>query len=475
MNIAFDCYSEKLVKADRLDNLIKAQPFRFVCPICGQTVNPAAKDSTKQCTHFRHLHGNNDTECEKYLGTHGFNGLKNKIKALHKKNLDFYFSKPSKRLFIGLKFSQEEIEKYQNSNAELAISCSAKGQPFLIKKINKTNFAADSCEKFEIIRYSEQYSITINNEQLLLYSSVLSPSNPSFFKVSDASNNALSKFLKSDTIYTNTPYIILLSAGNKVEIELRKSDSVILLDRFDFKIDKYGERVFGVEVCFKEITNDINNLLSSWGKNIKKSEQLDFLWPPSFEIEDCFYSNSEQILLRSSFVIEENINTKIKAQNIERKKNNIYEISKYNEKKISYKNIDMFFKHVEYNTKCELLTPSESYKKSIIVPNNNTFYLFSNDGIEKLSVGQTVYLTPNSFICEYRKNYQINIIKYINEQPIHGKELLFDILSNYKIQIPYELNVLDNIPQYLKAYLDSCKNIGWINAVVAQYIEEGKF
>ena len=56
MNIAFDCYSEKLVKADRLDNLFKAQPFRFVCPICGQTVNPAAKDSTKQRTHFRHLH-----------------------------------------------------------------------------------------------------------------------------------------------------------------------------------------------------------------------------------------------------------------------------------------------------------------------------------------------------------------------------------------------------------------------------------
>lgn len=474
MNIAFDCYKYKLVRADRIDDSSKTQPFRFVCPICGQTVRPAAKDSTEKSTHFRHLHGNNATVCEKYLGTHGFNGLKNKIKALHKKNIDFYFSKARKRLYIGVNFSKEEIEKYQDSNAELTISSSTKDPPFLIKKINKIHFAADLCEKIDLVRYSEQYSISINNEHLLLNSSVLNRSIPSFFKASETNNEMSSKFVKSDTIYTNTSYIILLSSCNKVEVELRKYNSVIIIESFDFKIDKNGERIFGVEVCFKELSDEIKRLLRTWGKNIEKQEQLDLLWPPVFEIEDCFYSNSSEIILRSSFKIEENNNTNIKAQNIKHN-NDLYKITDYNKGNISCKNIDITFKHIKCNADTDVNIPNESYVKRFKVPNKNCFYLFSENGIEKLSEGQIVYLTPNSYVCEYLKNYHIKTIKYDKEKIINCEELLIDILANYKLQIPYKFEFSDEIPRYMREYLNVCEKTGWINAIVARYIEEGKF
>ena len=130
MDIAFDCYSGEIIRASRVEGSTADQPFRFICASCGQSVIVAAIESGYKRTHFRHLHGNNDTECENYLGkeirVYGLKGLSERVKRFYKKQIDFYFSKPSRRLLLGIKFSKEEIEEYQKNNTSLTISKSTK-------------------------------------------------------------------------------------------------------------------------------------------------------------------------------------------------------------------------------------------------------------------------------------------------------------------------------------------------------------
>lgn len=45
--------------------------FRYQCLCCGEEVYLAAADSSAKAPHFRHRRGNNDTDCERYLGQPG--------------------------------------------------------------------------------------------------------------------------------------------------------------------------------------------------------------------------------------------------------------------------------------------------------------------------------------------------------------------------------------------------------------------
>ena len=49
----------------------KSEPYRYECLCCGEEVYIAAAYSTRQVAHFKHRSGNNDIECENYLGKYG--------------------------------------------------------------------------------------------------------------------------------------------------------------------------------------------------------------------------------------------------------------------------------------------------------------------------------------------------------------------------------------------------------------------
>ena len=74
MDKAFDTVFQKVVDAGiiaRTSHGISDEGFRYQCLYCGEEVYLAAADSTEKAPHFRHRRGNNDIECERYLGQPG--------------------------------------------------------------------------------------------------------------------------------------------------------------------------------------------------------------------------------------------------------------------------------------------------------------------------------------------------------------------------------------------------------------------
>ncbi len=71
MDKAFDTLLQTIVDAESASLNSNNEAFRYDCICCGEEVYLAAQDSLSMATHFRHRSGNNDKECDLYLGQYG--------------------------------------------------------------------------------------------------------------------------------------------------------------------------------------------------------------------------------------------------------------------------------------------------------------------------------------------------------------------------------------------------------------------
>lgn len=475
MYIAYDTYLETLVTADSVKSKTNEEPYRFICAYCGQDVIVAAKESDSQSVHFRHKHGNNDTECEEYLGRCGLTGLSTRIKHFYKdRQIEFYFSAQIKRLYLGIRFTDAELTDYQKSNSYLTIKSAQKSPPFLSRQINKTNFSANHTEKIGIDKYSNEYFIGTDNKAYRMYA-VLNRSSPSFFKITETDPN-IARYVKGQAIFTHSLYYVLLPSGNRAEMALKKIPSVEIMDSFTFKFDPFGETIYAVKVLFNEANDQVTNLLRQWEKKIEEPSILDLLWPPAFEYDESTYANTDKLFFYSSFQIEPKKNTNISDEGqIERLSENLLLVNNSNNMKIMRNNIDFHFVFSEYDSSLFDLSPKSIQSNSLFVPDQGDYYLFSNLGTQKLVSEQKVYLTPDSFVCEYNNSYLTKIFTFQGDSPLTLESLLCDMLTNYNVLVPFNGTIKDDYPEFLLDYLKHCKTNGFINAAVERCIEEGKF
>ena len=75
MKDAFDSWLETIVSAENAASNSDNERFRYKCLCCGEEVFIAAEESNLKATHFRHRSGNNDQECELYLGSRGIDAF----------------------------------------------------------------------------------------------------------------------------------------------------------------------------------------------------------------------------------------------------------------------------------------------------------------------------------------------------------------------------------------------------------------
>ena len=66
------------------------EQFRYQCLCCGEEVYLAAADSSGLSPHFKHRKGNNDTECERYLGQPGVVEEHVLLRKHNPGHIDFY-------------------------------------------------------------------------------------------------------------------------------------------------------------------------------------------------------------------------------------------------------------------------------------------------------------------------------------------------------------------------------------------------
>lgn len=69
MRKAYDTILSDYVDADSAAKGGGFEPYRYECAYCWEEVRLCATDSQNQATHFRYRSGNNNIECENYLGT----------------------------------------------------------------------------------------------------------------------------------------------------------------------------------------------------------------------------------------------------------------------------------------------------------------------------------------------------------------------------------------------------------------------
>lgn len=116
MNKAFDAVLQTEVDAEVIAKTSYSGyngRFRYKCLYCGEEVYLAATDSNERAPHFRHRRGNNDTECERYLGRPGALEYYASVRKHNQEKVEFCFNRDKMTFEICVSFTEEELMEYE--------------------------------------------------------------------------------------------------------------------------------------------------------------------------------------------------------------------------------------------------------------------------------------------------------------------------------------------------------------------------
>jgi hypothetical protein len=116
---AYDTQLETVVSADEAAINGDIGYYRYECACCGEEVNIAAVGSSSVVTHFRHKSGNNDIDCEKYLGGLGQRYYE---KSTNGGNIELYFDEQQKTFQLSIAFSEAALQEHEKANSSLYIA-----------------------------------------------------------------------------------------------------------------------------------------------------------------------------------------------------------------------------------------------------------------------------------------------------------------------------------------------------------------
>ncbi|MCM1272123.1 MAG: hypothetical protein NC225_05075 [Clostridium sp.] len=469
MQVAYDTFLQSKVFATQ--NCLD-EPYRYVCTYCGEEVFIAAKDSNSMVAHFRHRSGNNDVDCDKYLGKFGSVSVKSESQKSDREKVEFYFNNTTKCFTIGIRFSENEILEYEGKNAVLEISIRRDAKPFFSQKINSANFPTDDAKLVVLETFSPVYFISNSFSHNKKPYMIFREKEPSFFKIKGKEQEFNAKLVRSDALYTGVRYFVALAGSNRVQLKLRKLSGIYIEQEFDFMfIEKH---IWASVIMIKNKTTEIDDALAQWNYTLDTSEAIMLLWPPSYEIDDINFICANEAFLSSSFQLQpcRNINTDFDS--IQAIDSNITKVTVDKHIKISRKGAEIEINARNSNLLLKQNNVGEQFVEKFTVPKENRYYLFSDSGVRELTYGENVVLTGNSYICEYSNGCLIRIIKTVEDSELKGEELFIDIIKHYKVFEPYKGICADGKPDFIVNYINSCKKTGIINSLVKKYIEESK-
>ncbi len=472
MHTAFDTLLQTVVTAEKAAVNGDNEAFRYECLCCGEEVFLAAQDSIYKATHFRHKSGNNDKDCELYLGQYGT--IPSSYSRRNKQErVEFYYDNKTKCFSISFTFSEEEISEYEKAGAILEIRESRNSPPFFYTQIDPLVFSEGKPGKFILDKKATPYYIsnTLNNKKREYY--VFNCDSPSFFKIlsSDPDDECFSaKWIRSKSIYTGVRYFISWPGRNTAQIKLKNIPDVRVEKETQFTT--LGRTtVWGMVVSFKDKNPLLDSILSEWGYNLDASENVSLLWPPAYEKNEKLFVTSAKLYLYSTFKFQGlgNINTTDKC--ISKISDSITMVFMYDPIHILKKNAELEVYNEPLAPEIQILRASIEETGVFCVPKGNSFFLFSELGTNRLSAGQKIFLTPSTFICEYAGNTLIRLIKLSNHVESDIETKFYEIMSNYWITKEYQETIAGIFPQSIKDYLERCKSTGRINVAVEQLVK----
>lgn len=451
------------------------EPYRYECACCGEEVYVAAAQSTRMVAHFRHRSGNNDVECENYLGQYGVINIDSRSRRSKRERVEFYFDNRNKNFRLGLRFNSNEIKSYEQRNVDFEIRTMDSEVPLYTLPINSINFAPDVLTLISLTSFSYNYylSNTLNGIKRK-HGFLKSGNTPTFFKVQGNDNDFKAKLVRSDVLFTNVLYFVVFRIQYPPPQGILQSNEIVLSDRFRF--ETMGSKFLGMTLSILRKTARIDTLLKSWGYQLENSETLTLLWPPAPIIDDTSLVTLDNAFLFTSFELQAHGNINVHSEDIFKVNHRISRIFVKPKTKVCKKNVEIAIDKVEQaNGAYNDLALHMSYSDCFRVPDDSSYFLFNRSGVIPLKSGQVVFLTPESMIKRYENNYLTNVICPCRQKKWTDGKLLNDILMHYKRMEELDLNLFASLElsDTSSQYINKCKASGAINSFVKQLIIEG--
>ena len=255
MQKAYDTILQSEVTATLAAQSGGFEQFRYECACCGEEVYVAAPFSNKQVAHFRHRNGNNDVECENYLGQFGILSADSHSRKSNRERAEFYFDYSNKIFCLGIKFSENEIRGYETQGVYFELRAKDSYKPFAVLKINSQNFAPEAPTTIPLNTFSYSYYLSNTGNGAIRKYDFFNRNAPTFFKILGNEEVFLSKLVRSTALYTDTRYFV---TQQSLWPNLRELDGIAFIDTFFF--DTMGHRFTGwiIKIIKKHLC--INNL-----------------------------------------------------------------------------------------------------------------------------------------------------------------------------------------------------------------------
>lgn len=451
------------------------EQYRYVCTYCGEEAFVAALFSKKQSVHFRHRNGDNDKDCPFYLGGFSDSSIDSQSNQLKKnayERVDFYFDCANKVFNIGLRLSVSEIQEYENHKVSFELRANSSSVPFATIRVSATNFKPDELTLIPIDVFSFDYHLSnTHNKQNRKYN-VFKRKTPTVFKVLGNEDVFNARMVQSKTLFTNTKYFVLFQSGQPIQ---RSHEGVDISD--PLQVDTMGNSFTGIIIKIQNNTSKVKNLVSSWGYELEESDTLTLLWPPARSSDDIANVRDDSAFLYTSFALQSQSNISVKPFDIQQICKNVTNIS-FNT------GFRVFRRNAEIQIRCEKCQDSiyneNKYHADVIkcftVLDDFSYFYFGADGVLPLRVGQIVNMTQQSMIKGFDSSYLCKTILPLQHTELVGQDLLADILAHSKKVEPLVAEDFNSLPltDLAMEYIFECEAAGRINAVVKQYILEGR-
>ena len=476
--MAYDAILTDYVEAESAEKSDGFEPYRYECARCWEEVRLCAADSKNQATHFRHRSGNNNIECENYLGNPNIVIRKALSRRNVRDKVDFYFSNATKTFNIGIKFSAEEISTHEQLGASFQIRSSSGSKAIISVPVKASRFLPDVTEFIPINEFSWEYYITSTNESKQQKYEVFRKDRrntlyPSFYIIqADGDYGSFqAKLVRTEVLYTNTTYLIIfthqyhtLSFQNDVQVG--KSFTFRTMNR-DFA---------GVIVTFINKSERIEQQLEAWKYKLEVNETLALLWPPSPQIDDTVFIKPKYAYIYSSFSLQAHGNINVPSEDISSISDNLSKVTIKPKVKIYKKNAELMLEPYKQEVDNYVnLSVLQRIENNFCIVDDSCF-MYNHSGVLPLSKGSNVQMTPESEVRHYSNGYLDEIVVPPELKSISVEKLLQNALMYYKRVETYDQSFFEsfNISQHAVQYLANCEKTGLINSAIKRFIEEGR-
>lgn len=473
MDKAFDIVMQSEVDATiiaKISDRFWAERFRYQCLCCGEEVYLAAADSYKTSPHFKHRKGNNDTECERYLGQLGavqrFELLKNK-----QKYIEFYFNRDRMTFEICVSFTEEEFQVYEENS--LTVSSKYYAEPFLSIPINKETFIPGGKNYFTITEFSRDYSISFNSGlNRYTYQEIMrNAEKVNIFRARMQDQRC--RHQTSRLLYTNTEYIGI--SENEESLQELASLEYISLEEKMFSFVTEDREFYGLKFSIKQVESPVLNFFHRHDYQIETSESFKILWPPVCVRDSRSICTGDTVYVQSSFELIPHGNINVDDAFFRKIGRYILELHVEDEVIIHEKNIDICIqKEGELEIERVPEEPVTTYSDRYTVSDQYDYFLFDQNGCTQLISGSNVYLSESDRIAGYKNGHIKEYVCACPKEKIAIGQLINDILRYHPQSEPFNPDdFMDiTIDETVLLYLESCYRSGRINTVIKRYIKE---